>query len=797
MWKNYLKITLRNLWRKKLYAIVNILGLATGLICAVLLYLYVQDELSFDHYHQNADNVYRIESDLQIPDKVINIGAVPGLVATELKKKQAGVVQTARINDIEPKILQIGKQKFHQKGLFYADPSIFKVLTFKSLSGNLHKALEAPYSIVLNQTLATKFFASSKAAVGKTIILDDDVRYTVKGVIKDVPKNSHFQPRALISISTYKKTNKYFEKWNSSNCITYVKLNPQTQPKAVEKTLATIYSQNMVFGKKNTTHRTMYLRPVKDIHLYSKTENDYAITGNIQVVHSFTAIAVLILLIACANYMNLATARSVERAKEVGIRKVVGSHRNQLVLQFLAEAVLLSLLALVVSLSLLEVVLPGFNQLTGKELTMNYRDQPLRIVGLVVITLCTGLVSGSFPAFMLSSFKPSQVLKGKFSHSKRGNKVRKGLVVLQFCISLIMIVGTLAVYRQMQYVKSKNHGFDKEQVLSLNIMEDYALKKFPVLQQKLLQSPGITAVSGASSSIADNSFNESGMLIEQRDGEKQRYSVQHYWVDKDYIAAMGMKLAAGRSFDPTKSSDYKKAMIVNEALVRKAGWRKPIGKKIKFRSVERTVIGVIKDFHLESLYKPIAPIALRLTPEDHSETYYAHLKVRPQNMSQTLAYVKQVWQSVYPNYPYNGEFLDQRFALAYQADQKRGKTFLMFSILAIFIACLGIFGLASFTARQRVKEIGIRKVLGASVIQILTMLSGGFVRLVLISSLIAFPLAYYFMNQWLQNFAYRTSIHWSIFALAVLATLFITLLTVSVQSLRTARVNPVDVLKDE
>ncbi|OJJ21724.1 hypothetical protein BKI52_14580 [marine bacterium AO1-C] len=799
MFKNYLKITLRNLWRNKLYAVINVLGLAVGLICAVLLYLYIQDELSFDQYHQNAENIYRIESDLQYADKSLNLAVVPGLLAPELQKKNAGVMQTARISDLEPKILKINKQKFHQKGLFYADPSIFNVLAFKPVAGNLSKALVAPYSIVLTKTLAAKIFASPKAALGKTIILDDDVRYTIKGVIEDAPTNSHFQPQALISISTYKKTSKYFEKWNSSNTVVYVKLKPKVDPKTVETSLEAIYRQYM-YNKKYNAKRAMYLRPVTDIHLYSKVDEDYAITGNIQVVHIFIAIAVLILLIACANYMNLATARSVERAKEVGIRKVVGSHRGQLIQQFLTEAVLLSFLAFLLSLSLLEFILPGFNRLTGKELAMHYTSQPQRIIGLLLITIFTGLISGSFPAFMLSRFKPYQVLKGKFSHSKRGNRVRKGLVVFQFCISMIMIVGTLTVYRQMQYVKSKSHGFDKEQVLSLSIMEDYALEKFPVLQQKLLQSPGIVAVSGTSSSIADNSFNESGMTIEQANGEQQRYAVQHYFVDQNYLKAMGMNLTKGRNFSPTRASDYEKAMIVNEAMVKKLGWKKPIGKRINYgpgKKRQAKVIGVVKDFHLESLYKPIAPIALRFIPADHSETYYAHLKIRPENLSQTLTYVKKAWQEVYPNYPYNGEFLDQRFAQAYQADQKRGQTFLVFSILAVLIACLGLFGLASFTARQRVKEIGIRKVLGASIPQILALLSSGFVRLVAISSVIAFPMAYYLMNQWLQNFAYRTGIHWSVFVLAGVATLLVTLLTISVQSLRVARVNPVQVLKDE
>ena len=799
MFKNYLKITFRNLWRNKLYALINVLGLATGLTCAVLLSLYIQDELSFDQYHQNADNLYRIESDIKYSDKSINIAVSPALLSVELQKKNPNVLSSARVSNIEPKILKVDKQKFHQKGLFYADPTIGEVFTFETIVGNLSKALTAPYSIVLNETLASKIFTSPQAALGKTIILDDEVRYTVSGVLKDIPKNSHFQPQALISMSTYKKTSKYFVKWNSSNTATYVKLKPNIDPKTVEATLEAIYRQHM-YHRKHAAKRTMYLRPVTDIHLHARTDGDYAIVGNIQVVHIFMAIALLILLIACANYMNLATARSVERAKEVGIRKVVGSHRNQLIQQFLVEAVLLSFLAFLLSLSILELILPGFNQLTGKDLSMQYATQPQRIVGLLGITVFTGLISGSFPAFMLSSFKPYQVLKGKFSHSKRGNSVRKGLVVFQFCISMIMIIGTLTVYRQMTYVKTKSHGLDKEQLLSLSIMKDYALEKYPVLQQKLLQSPGVVSVSGASGSIANDSFNERGMKIEQSNGEQQRYSVQHYFVDKDYLKTMGMQLIKGRNFSPTRASDYDKAVVVNEAMVRKLGWKNPIGKKIDYsfgKKPKAKVIGVVKDFHLESLYKPIAPIALRFTPADHSETYFAHLKVRPENLSQTLAYVKKTWDEIYPNYPYNGEFLDQRFAQAYQADQKRGKTFLLFSILAVFIACLGLFGLASFTARQRVKEIGIRKVLGASIPQILALLSSGFVRLILISSLIAFPIAYYLMSQWLQSFAYRTGIHWSVFLLTGVATLLITLLTVSLQSLRVARVNPVQVLKDE
>jgi len=787
MFKNYLKISIRNLLRNKMYSLINILGLAVGLTCFILLYLYTSRELNYDNYHVDHENIYRVEGSLALGDKKLKLSNFSSQLASHLKSDVSEVVQTAIVSKGKS-ALKLGQREIKKPKMFYANQALFDVLTFKPIAGNLNQALIRPNTLVLTRGLAKKFFNSPTKALGKTLTIQDSVSCLVMAVIEDIPLNSHFRPEGLISMPTKQKASPgVFKDWHALLFAIYLKLKPDASIKKVE-TLA-----NGLQPKKGNVFKNKYkLRALTDIHLYAKVDYEYAEVGSANMVYVLVVIGILILVIASINYMNLATARSVERAKEVGIRKVVGSTRRQLIYQFLIESIFICLLAFAISLSLVELLLPKFNQLTGSIYKIEYTSNPQILLSIIGVVLITGLISGSFPAFVLSRFSPHLVLKGKFSRSQKGNKLRQVLVVVQFSISLVMIVSTLVVQKQIQYVQSKNLGFDKEQLLTIPVPD-----KQLVLKQKLSQNPNITQVAFGE---AMAQFGGGELGVEHQDGNIHPTKVNIKTIGKNWVKTMRIKQLEGRYFDPNLATDVTKSVIVNEAFTKRMAWKKPIGKQITYKSLERKqvtarVIGVIQDFHSESLYKKISPMIFFQCPDNGCQT--AYVRVKPANLSQTLAYIQQTYETLYSQSKYSGKFIDQQFAKAYRAEQKRADVFALFSGIAIFIACIGLFGLASFTVSQRSKEIGIRKVLGASVIQILSLLSSSFVRLVFISSLIAFPLAYYFMSQWLQNFAYRTSMPWGVFIVACLVTLLVTLLTVSIQSLRTARINPVQVLKDE
>ena len=789
MFKNYLKISVRNLLRNKVYSLINILGLAVGLTCFILLYLYTSRELSYDQYHTHKNEVYRVVGGVAFGDKKRTLTTFSSQLAEHLQSDLPEVTQTAIINQSKSS-LKRGIKEIKKPKMFYASQSLFEILNFKPTAGNLDQALSQPNTIVLTSSLAQKLFNTPRRALGETVTIRDSLTYLVTAVIEDVPENSHFKPEALISLQAWQKANpKSFQDWSMLSFTTYLKVKPSAGTQKIKTFAKKLYEKHSDFLKID-----FELQALTNIHLHSKADYDYADTGDANTVYILVIVGILILLIASINYMNLATARSIERAKEVGIRKVVGSTRQQLVYQFLIESVFICVFAFVISLSLVEVLLPKFNQLTGNIHHIGYTSTPWVLGALLGVVLVVGLVSGSFPALVLSRFHPHLVLKGKFSRSQQGNRFRKALVIVQFSVSLIMIVSTLIVIEQMQYARTKDLGFDKDQLLSIPIFD-----KRDVFRQKLSLNSGVTQVTFG---MPLARFASAEFQIEQEKGGKTPVKITFKTVGRDWMKSLGIKKLKGRYFNPDLTSDISKAIVINEAFVKKMGWKEPIGKTMEYRGAERKmitarVVGVVQDFHSESLYEKIHPMLFFQRPDDDWAHQAAFVRVKAENLPQTLAYVKQTYQSLYPKTEYQGKFMDQQFAEAYRADQKRAEVFTLFSGIAIFIACIGLFGLASFTVSQRSKEIGIRKVLGASITQILALLSGGFARLIVFSSFIAFPIAYYLMSQWLQNFAYRTTIHWSIFALAGGATLGITLAVISIQSLRTARLNPVHVLKDE
>lgn len=797
MLKNYLKIAVRSLLRKRVYAFINLLGLAVGIACALLLYLFIQDEFSFDKYHHDKEQVYRLESEQVFIDQHNKSVVFSALFAAEIQKNYSEIIHTVKIRMIRPMKVAGNKTSFYQKGMVYADPAIFQTLTYTSLVGDLQQALKQPNAIVLTRSISDKLFATPKHALGETITLDGANHYTVTAIIQDVPANSHFRPTALIAMQAYRnKYPKIFTSANNNSFPVYIKLKKGTNIQGLEKALSkSLENFAKTKARLKNAKSKLYLVSLKDIYFRSRIKAGYAAKGNAEVVYIFMLVAFLIVLIACINYMNLATARSAERAKEVGIRKVVGSLRSHLIKLFLTEALLLSFLATFIGVSLAELCLPWFNQLAGKELAIHYITQPEILLILLSGATLIGLLSGIYPAFVLSSFKPVQVLKGRFSHSLKGKGLRKGLVIFQFSISVIMIISTWVVYQQMQYVRKKNLGFDKEQMYLLPFFGLENGTKYEVIRSQLLQSPHISKVTYTSLGM-DGSHGGRSALVELENGERVKSAIKQFYVAPHYFSVMGMQLTQGRNFDKKLQTDRKNSLIVNEAFAQQFGWKKPIGKKVG----KATVIGVVKNFHIKSLYATIDPFIMQF-PEKEEEAYNAlphfFIKLHPNNLSSGLRHIKKVWQAYNVNLQYNGRFIDQYFARDYQEDQRRGKIFLLFSLLTIFIACMGLLGLASFTAWQRTKEIGIRKVLGASVQSLLILLNRDFVKLILIACLLAFPIAYYFMSQWLQNFAYRTPLHWEVFVGSGFLILCIALLTISIQSLRVTRVNPADVLKDE
>ncbi|OJJ21726.1 hypothetical protein BKI52_14590 [marine bacterium AO1-C] len=789
MFKNYLKISIRNLLRNKIYSLINILGLAVGITCFILLYLYTSRELSYDQYQTHKDEVYRIVGDMSFGDWKQKVSSFSSQLGNKLHDDLPEVTHAAIINQ-EKSAIKLGQKEIKKPRLFYANQDLFQVLDFKAIAGNLDQSLTKPKTIVLTRSLAQKFFNAPRKALGKVLMVHDSVPFMVTAVIEDVPANSHFKPGALISASTIEKANpKFFKDWTAWTFTTYLRIKPEASINEIAA-----YAKNLHEEKVKSVKIDFTLESLTDIYLSSTLKNGYADTGDAHMVYTLLVVGLLILLIASINYMNLATARSVERAKEVGIRKVVGSTRRQLIAQFLVESVFICLFAFVISLSLVELLLPKFNQLTGGSYQVGYNTTPLVVISLLGVVLLVGLLSGSFPALVLSRFSPHLVLKGKFSHSQKGNRFRKALVVVQFSISLVMIVSTLVVREQMHYARSKSLGFDQEQLLTVPV---YARQK--VLKQQLLLNPNISQVAFG---MPLNAFGGTEFKIEQENGEVRPMKANIKEISNDWLQTLKVKKIAGRYFRPGLTAGFDKSVIVNEAFVKKMSWKNPIGKKIihlnaQKKNVTARVVGVVQDFHSEALYKEISPMIFTQNADDYWAHQQTYIRIKPKNLQKTLAFIQQTYQTLYPKQEYQGKFVDQQFAEAYRADQKRAEVFALFSGIAIFIACIGLFGLASFTVSQRSKEIGIRKVLGASITQILSLLSGGFVRLIVLSGFIAFPIAYYLMSQWLQNFAYRTTIHWSLFVLAGGVTLLITLLMVSVQSLRTAQVNPVKVLKDE
>jgi len=766
-----------------------------GITFSMLLILYIRDELSYDRFHSKADRIYRINSYIKEPEKEMLKWAITQFpLGPALSAKFPEVEEAVRFVPKSRTLFRNGDIKLFEEKIFYTDSNFFRVFTHDIIDGNAVTALRAPNTAVITETVARKYFGSTKNVVGKTLRDDNSQILTVTAVIKDVPKHSHFRFNMLISVNTLPVD--FANNWGGFSFYTYVLLKPQVSAAAFEKKLAPLYDEFMapIFSQYNI--KIHYgIKPITDIHLQSDTTSEPEELGSMSYIYIFSAVVVFMLLIACINYMNLTTARSARRAKEIGIRKVTGSTRLQLIAQFLVESTVTTFVALLLSIGLLFLFLPRFNLIAGKEIGYATLWDPATLLTAFIMVLIVGLIGGSYPAFYLSGLQPVKILKGSVSKSSSNVNLRRFLVVTQFTISLIMLICTWVVDRQLDFLRTRDLGFRKEQVLSLSANSNKDIgSSILAFKNELRKQPRVTAVGTGQTKPGGAGVNFNLFSVETKNGYTDQ-GVDIYAVDEDYLQTLGIPVTRGRNF--TGLQDTLRNIIVNEKMAEYFGWDEPLGKKVKFpgdtSGFALEVIGVIRDFHQKSLYNPIAPLILFYRPNNQSIL----AKISADQVENTVAGIEQSWQKIFPDLEFSYSFLDDDFNAQYAADERRGKIYATFSMLTILITCLGLLGLIAFTTEQRQKEISIRKVLGAGISQLVPLLTKNFVILVGISCLVAFPVAFIFMHQWLQIFPYNAGISVFPFIYSALTVLLITLVTVLFHTLRAALANPTKSLKTE
>ncbi|TDE17558.1 ABC transporter permease [Dyadobacter psychrotolerans] len=805
MFNSYFKIAWRNLLRNRAFSAINIVGLSIGLASCMLISLYVLDELSFDRYNEKADQIVRVSFKGTMQGGKMDEAHVMAPTAQALKNDYPEVLSATRLRQGGfPKVVVSGKQ-YTEDPMAFVDNNFFEVFTLPFTNGNPGNALSEPNTVVVTRKLADKYFGTNDV-IGKIISFKgSDIAYKVTGILEEVPKNSHFHYELFVSMAGLEEAKS--TSWMQSEFFTYLLLQkgfdykkleaklPQTVEKYMGPQLQKAMGVTLTEFRKGGNDLGLYLIPLTDIHLYSTASYDLGNPGDIKYVYIFGAVAIIMLLIACINFMNLSTAGASKRAREVGVRKVMGSNKMELVWQFLLESVLLTLIALVLALIFAFIALPLFNNLSGKDLALQINSAPSLIPGLLLFGLTVGILAGSYPAFFLSSFKPIAILKGKFTSEKGSIGLRSGLVVVQFFISVTLMVGTIGIYQQLKFIQNKKLGYDKEQVL---VITTWPLgKNQEVFREEILKDPNILSVS-SSSYIPAGPSNNNNFTIYPDDKTTQLVKTLRYDVDANYIPTLGMEMAAGRNFSKEFGNDTS-GVILNETAVKMLGWKNDaVDRTISNTSNDGTkheyrVIGVVKDFHFRSLHEGISPLAMVLKGDAGAMI----VKIKTSKIESLLAKMKDKWNGFKPDMAFTYSFMDDRINDTYAAEQKTGQILGVFSGLTIFVSCLGLFGLATFTAEQRTKEIGVRKVLGASVASIVGLLSKEFLKLILIAIIVAIPVAWYGMNKWLQSFEYRIDISWWMFVLAGFLSVAVALATVSFQSIKAALMDPVKSLRSE
>jgi putative ABC transport system permease protein len=796
MIKNILLIALRNFKKDKWYSLLNVLGLTIGITFSLFLIFYITDELNYDRYNVKADRIYRIASYIQEKDKNTNWPYTQLPLASTLKKDFPEVEESGRFLNRERTLFKNGENSFYETKIYYADSTIFNIFTYKFVEGNAAHALNEPNSIVISKSLAIKYFGKNTFAVGKTLKTVYDL-YKVTAVIEDVPQNSHLRFDMLISMSTILKGRDIGQdNWGSFNNFTYVLLKPGVNVDAFNKKLIPLYDkyEAPIFAKFNVKMQYK-AQPITSIHLHSDLQGEPEELGSMSYIWIFSAVAFFMMLIASINYMNLTTARSARRAKEIGIRKVTGSSKKQLVFQFLGESLLTAFIAVLISALLVLLLLPFFNSISGKAFTLHTLMQPFNTILLLSIGLFTGLVGGSYPAFYLSNFKPVSILKGALSTASGNVNLRRTLVILQFSISMVMLICTWVVYSQLRYLQKIDLGFNKEQVMivTVNTGEDERHKIY-TMNNEFRAMPGIKDVGTGGAYPGSGNIPLNLFTVETDNGHTDK-GIECYQIDQNFLGTLGIKIVKGRDF--SDESDTLHSIVVNEAMVKHFGWENAIGKRVTFPGdtsgnyVE--VIGVMKDFNQKSLYNPIAPLLLFYSPNNNRIL----LKMSSGDIKSTIKKAESIWSKYFPQLPFEYKFLDEDFNSQYAADQKRGKIFAAFSLLTILITCLGLLGLTAFTTQQKQKEISIRRVLGSSTLDVVILITRNYLWLALIASLIAFPIAYYFMHNWLQVFPYNNGLSVIPFIVSALVIVLTATITAVYHSAKAALTKPAIVLKTE
>jgi len=789
----WVKIAVRNLLRHKLFSGLNIIGLATGMACSILIFLWVQDEISFDSFNPGADRIFRLTS--KIFDK--EAAVVPPSLAYAVKTQIPAIKNATRIAS-EHRMITIGTKKFDEKKMFYADSNFLQIFNYPLLKGNKSFALALPNSAVITEETAIKYFGSANEAMGKIIYIDNDIRgtnLTISGVLKNIPANSHLQFNILLPAALYDKTNNPEGAWNNFDVYVYFQLQDAIKPNSA--VLSNIEKQATEVLKKNNTQVQVSLsaQPLTAIHLDAHYMVDVEGQGNSQYVKIFSLVALFIIVIACINFMNLATAVSGQRAKEVGLRKTVGALRPQLIAQYTGESLLLSFVSLLLALLIVYTMLPLFNQLANKSIAISLLTTKTAF-GFLGIATITGLLSGIYPAFFLSSFNPVKALKGAKLLQGQKSFLRNGLVVLQFAISVILIISTLVIYNQLQYIQNRDIGFNKENLLYMKMPEVGDLKNNKdAMRAALAQYPDISQYSFTDKLPTDITSGGSQLKWRGMDPGTQVIAYR-LRVDENFVNTFGMQMAAGRFFSKDFGS-HDTGYVVNETALKAMNLQvnDAIGKKISISLEDREVpiIGVVKDFNFKPVQQPVEPLVMKT----NFGGGYVVMRTSPANIQRVIASLQKSYHNVYGDYPFAYGFVNEDLSKLYITEQRMGSLFNIFSVLSIVISCLGLFGLATFATQRRIKEIGVRKVLGAGEAGIVVLLSGDFIKLVAVSLLVAFPVAWWAMNKWLDNFAYRINIAWWMFVAAGLGALFIALITVSFQAIKAAMANPVKSLRTE
>jgi len=801
---SYIKIAFRNIRRHKAYSFINIAGLAIGMACCIILIIYVHSELSFDRYHDKAGRIFRLCVTGNTGGTQFTWGESNAVAAPVLKQDYAEVENAVRFGGMPTASVKYKDSIFYENNIHFADDSVFDVFTWPLIKGNSDTALSVPYSIVLTEDMAHRYFGQEDP-MGKILKFNNRKDFTVTGVMKNIPQNSHFLFDALCSFKTLyvqgKTVSPILRNWLDFNFWTYLLLEENFDYKELENKFPALLEKHAgKFMKARGSKERFFLQPLQDIYLRPL---GISASRPITYVYIFSAVALFVLIIACINFMNLSTARSANRAREVGMRKVLGAERQKLIGQFLGEFLIYSLLSLFFAILIVEMTSPFLSSLTGRQLSLDIVAMPWIVPGFIGLTLFTGLLAGSYPAFFLAAFQPVNVLKGNLIKGGSNYNLRRILVIGQFIVSITLIIGTALIINQLNFMKTKDLGFEKANVVVLPIMDESPQRVFQAFNEELKSHPNILHTS--SSSIIPGNYPPLNSKLPEGFTRSQTQAMDDLNVDAGFIPAVGIKLAAGRNFSEGRKADERQAVIINETAVKRYGWENPLGKTIitsspdgSSKPVSKTVIGVVKDFHLAPLSQIIRPLFMGNSPNHKFLPFrYLSIAIEPKNVDNTLTLIEDKWKEIFPEKPFSYTFLDESFNRQFRSVERSRAIFIYFTFLAIFIACLGLFGIAAFSAEQRTKEIGIRKVLGSTSVGIVYLLSKELMLHVLLANIVAWPLTYFMLHRWLQNFPYRTDINLIIFLLASGLVIMVGLTTVSFQAVKAALTNPVEALHYE